>query len=153
MCKICLRFTRFYLFLECAIYAQGLLKIVLISSMHNIWQDLRWIVLISPMSNICRRFPLECIYFSNAQYMCKICISLYLFLQCAIYVQDLRKIVLIFLMCKICARFAKLYLILQCAIYVQDLREIVLLSSMSNICSVFEQYCTYSSYAQYMGKI
>ena len=131
MCKICARFTRFYLFLECAIYAQGLLKIVLISSMHNIWQDLSWIVLISPMSNICLRFPQECIYFSNAQYMCKICIRLYFFRQCAIYVQDLRKIVLIDPMHYICTRFAQDCTYFSNAQYLHKIcASIVLLSPM-----------------------
>ena len=62
-----------HLFLQCTIYVQ----------------DLRKIVLISPMRNICARFAQDCTFFPNAQYMCKICTRLYLFLQCAIYVQDL----------------------------------------------------------------
>ena len=98
-----------------------------------------------------------------------ICAKLYLFPQCAIYVQDLRKIVLIpqcAIYAKICAR---VYLFLQCAIYAQDLRKIVLLSPMRNyaqdlhkivlispmhnICTRFVQDCTSFSNAQYMHKI
>ena len=82
MRKICTRFShiaqdcaRLYFFPRCAIYAQ----------------DLRKIVLLSPMRKICTRLYL----FPNVQYMCKICTRLYLFLQCAIYAQY---------MCKICAR-------------------------------------------------
>ena len=74
----------------------------------------------------------------NEQYMdgqdlCKI------LSQCAIYEQDLckivflspmRNIVLISPMRKICTR---LYLFPQCAIYVQNLHQIVLLSPMCNI--------------------
>ena len=54
--------------------------------------------------------------------------------QCAIYAQDLHKIVLF----------------LQCAIYE---RKIVLTSSMYNICTRFAQDCTSFSNAQYMCKI
>ena len=57
MRKIC---TRLYFFLQCTIYAQ----------------DLRKIVLLSPMCNICTRFAQDCSYFSNAQYMRKICTRL-----------------------------------------------------------------------------
>ena len=71
--------------------------------------------------------------------------------QCAIYAQDMRKI------------------LSQCAIYAQDLRKIVLLSPMRNICARyaqdytsspkrntcarFAQDCTYFSNAQHMRKI
>ena len=143
MRKIC---TRLYLFPQCAIYAQ----------------DLRKIVLLSPMGNICARFAQHCSYFSNAQYMCKICTRLYLFPQCAIYVQDLCKIVLLSPMCNICTRFAqdctylsnaqymhkigarlylfpqctRLYFFLQCAIYAQDLR-------IEEISTILCKSCTY----------
>ena len=136
-------------------------------------QDLHKIVLISSMRNICARFS------PNSQYMHKICTRLYFFLQCAIYAQDLRKIVLLSPMRKICARLyfflqcaiyvqdlrkivllspmrkicARLYFFLQCAIYVQDLRKIVILSPMPNICARFVQDCSYFSNAQYMCKI
>ena len=60
-----------------------------------------------PMRNICARFAQDCSYFSNAQYMRKICARLYFFPQCAIYVQDLRKIVLLSPMRNICTRFAQ----------------------------------------------
>ena len=69
--------------------------------------------------------------------MHKICERLYFFLQCAINVQDLREIVLLFQMC----------------IYAQDLRKIVLLSPIGNICARFAQDCTYFSNVQYMCKI
>ena len=58
-------------------------------------QDLRKIVVISSMCNICARFAQDRTYFLNAQYMRKICARLYFFLQCVIHAQDLRKIVLI----------------------------------------------------------
>ena len=108
-----------------------------------------------PMCNICARFAQDCTSFSNVQYMRKICARLYFFLQCAIYSQDLCKIVLYLFppmrsvyvqnlckivllspMRKICTR---LYLFPQCAIYVQDLHKIVLLSPMCNICARFAQ--------------
>ena len=94
MHKIC---ARMYFILQYAIYAQDLHKIVL----H------------SPVCNICTRFTQDCTYFSNAQdcsyfsnaqYMHKICTKLYLLLHCAIYVQYMRKIVVISPMCNICAR-------------------------------------------------
>ena len=116
MRKIC---ARLYLFLQCAIY-----DLFLQCAIYA--QDLRKIVLISPMHNICA----NCTSFFNAQYMRKICARLYFFPQCAIYAQDLHKIVLISSMCNIRAR---LYLFLQCAIYVQD--------------------CTSFSNTQYMHKI
>ena len=125
MNKIC---ARLYFFLQCAIYAQDLPKIVLLSPMRNICarfaqdcniyaQDLRKIVLLSPMRNICTRFAQDCnicarfaqdcTSFSNVQYMHKICARLYFFLQCAIYAQDSRKIVLISSMRNICAKFVQ----------------------------------------------
>ena len=84
------------------------------------------------MRNICKRF---------AQVRTFLC-------QCAIYVQDLRKI--LSLMFNICPRFAqdctyfpnaqymhkihtRLYFFLQCAIYAQDLHKIVLLSPMRSV--------------------
>ena len=57
--------------------------------------------------------------------------------QCAIYAQDLRKIVVISPMHNICARFA------------QD----VVISPMCNICARFAQDCSYFFNAQYMRKI
>ena len=51
-------------------------------------QDLRKIVLITPVCNICTRFAKDCTHFSNTQYMCTICARLYFFSQWAIYVQD-----------------------------------------------------------------
>ena len=107
MHKIC---ARLYFFLQCAIYVQDLLKIVLISSMRN----------------ICTRFAQDCTYFLNTQYMHKICTRLYLFLQCAIYAQDLRKIVLISSMHNMHKIWTRLYLFPQCAIYAQDLCKIIL---------------------------
>ena len=87
MCNICIGFAqdslqmrnicaRLYLFLQCAIYAQDLHKIVLISPMHNIcarlYFFLQWAI-----------FAEDCTNFSNVQYMRKIFIRLYLFLHCA----------------------------------------------------------------------
>ena len=103
MRKICARFShnaqymrkicaRLYFFLQCAIYAQ----------------DLRKIVLLSPMRNISPRFAQDCTYFPNSQYVYKICARLYLFPQCAIYAQDLRKIVLLSPMWHICTRLQAL---------------------------------------------
>ena len=83
------------------------------------------------MRKICARFS------PNAQYMCKICARLYLCPQCAIYAQDLRKIVSIS----------------QCAIHAQNctyfpnaqyMCKIVLISTMGNIYARFAQDCTYS---------
>ena len=136
MSKIC---ARLYLFLQCAIYAQDLCEIVLISPMHN----------------ICERFAQDCTDFSNAQYMRKICSRLYLFLQCAIHAQDLLKIDCTYFlneqyMRKIRSRW---YFFLQCAIYVQDLCKFLVISPICNICARFEQHSTYFSKAQYMHKI
>ena len=80
--------ARLYLFPQCAIYAQDLPKIVLIS----------------PMRNICTRFAQDCTYFPNAQCMRKICARLYLFLQCAIYAQDCTYFPNAQYMCNICSR-------------------------------------------------
>ena len=97
-----------------------------------------------PMRNICVTFAQDCTSFPDAQYIHKICAKLYFFLQCAIYAQDLSKIVVISPMCNICTRFAqdctsflnaqymykicaRLYLFLQCAIYVQDFQDKVLI--------------------------
>ena len=85
MRKIC---TRLYLFSQCAIYAQ----------------DLHKIVLVSPIRNICTRFAQDCTYVPNAQYMRKICARLYLFLQCAIYMQDCTYFPNVQYMRKICIR-------------------------------------------------
>ena len=100
MGNICARFSP-----QCAIYAL----------------DFRKIVPISPMRNNCTRFAQDCTYFPNVQYMYKICTRfaqdctispmrnicarLYLFPQCAIYAQYMRKIVLLSPMRNICARF------------------------------------------------
>ena len=86
-------------------------------------QDLRMIVLISPMRKIV-------IYFSNGKCMRKICTRLHFFPQCAIHVQDLCKIVLISPMRNICARFAQ-----DCTSFpnVQYMRKIVLISLIHNL--------------------
>ena len=86
MHKIC---ARLYLFLQCARFAQD-------STSFSNAQYMCKIVVISPMCNICTRFAKDCSYFSNAQYFRKICTRLYLFPQCAIYAQNLCKIVLNF---------------------------------------------------------
>ena len=138
-------------------------KIVLISPMCNRLQDMRKIVLLSPVCNIWARFVQDCTYFSNAQYMSKICTRLYLFLQCTIYAQDLCKSVLISPMRNICPRFAQdCTYFLQCTIYAQDctsfpsmqyMCKIVLLSPKRKIWASFAQDCTYFSNVQYMHKI
>ena len=83
MRKIC---ARLYLFPQCAIYAQDCTSSCNVQYMRKIcarlyvfpheWaiyaQDLRKIVLFSPMRNICARFVQDCTFFSNGQYMCKI---------------------------------------------------------------------------------
>ena len=115
---------------------------------------------------ISARFAQDCTYFSNAQYMHKICARLYFFPQCAIYAQDLHNIVLISPMCNICARFVqdctyfsnaqymcKIVLLSLMRNICKDLRKIVLLSPERNICTRFEQDCTSFSNAQYMHKI
>ena len=104
------------------------------------------------MRNICARFLPNVqymnkifarlvTYFPNAQHMCKICARLYffpqyarlyLFPQCAVYGQDLRKIVLIpQYMCK----FAQDCTFPQCAIYAQDLHKITFRPSMCKMCA------------------
>ena len=124
--------ARLYLFFQRAISAKDLRKIVLISPMRNICArfaqdctsfpnaqyDLRKIVLISPMSNICARFAQDCTYFPSAQY-------------------DLCRIVLISPVCKICTR---LYLFPNA-------------QYMHKICATCAQNCTYFPSAQYMCKI
>ena len=108
---------------------------------------MRKIVLITSMRNICARlyFSPQCAIFAQdcRHYWEK---------HVTIYVQDLRKIVLLSRMHNICAIYAqdctyfpnvqymrkicaRLYLFLQCAIYAQDLRKIVLLSPICNICT------------------
>ena len=148
MCNICTRFAqdctsfsnaqymrkicaRLYFFPRCAIYAQ----------------DLRKIVLLSPMRNICARFAQDCTSFSNAQYMRKICMRKVVVISpmrniCARFVKDCTYFLNVQCMRKICAR---LYLFLQCAIYVQDSCKIVLLSPMHNICALRNevQSCTH----------
>ena len=121
MCNICAR----------------LHKIILISPMRNIWARFAKDCTSSLMRNICARFAQDCTYFSKAQYMHKIllispmhkiCTRLHFFPQCAIYTQDLCKIVLI----------------LQCAIYMQDLRKTVLLSPMWKDCRHYwKKYVTF----------
>ena len=66
---------------------------------HPNAQDLRKIVLLSPIHNICARFVQDCISFPNVQYMRKICTRLHFSPHCAIYVQKLHKIVLFSAMC------------------------------------------------------
>ena len=135
-----------YFVLQCAIYAQDFHKIVLFSPMRNIVllspmrnictrfvQDCTYFLNAQYMCKICARFAQDCTsfssaqyarnctYFLNVQYMCKICTRLmYFILQCAIYAQDLHKIVLISPLCNICPR---LYLFLQCAIFAQDCKH------------------------------
>ena len=128
--KICARFSP---------RGQYMCKIVLLSPMRNICarfaqdctyflnaQYMRKIVLISPMCNICARYAQDCTYSS----MCNICARLYLFLQCAIFVQD-------------CTFFPN----------AQYMRKIVVISPVRNICARFAQDCSYFSNAQYMRKI
>ena len=109
------------------------------------------------MHNISTRFAQDCSYFFNAQYMRKICTKLYLFPQCAIYAQDLCKIVLIFSMRNICPRFASSMCNI-CARFVQDCTYFLNVqymhkTSMRNICIRFVQDCTYFLNAQYLCKI
>ena len=79
----------------------------------------------------------DCTYFSNAHYMHKICARLHFFLQCTIYVKDLRKILHISPTCNICARFPQ-----DCTYF-----------SNGNICTRLAQDGTYFFNAQYMHKI
>ena len=104
MQKIC---ARLYFSLQCTIYAQDLHKIVLLSPMHNICSIFARDCTSFSNIYICTRFAKDCTSFSNVQYMCKIFARLYLLPQCAIYAQDLCKIVLLSLMCNICTRFAQ----------------------------------------------
>ena len=116
--------------IKCAIFAEG-------SFMGNICAS--WDFLLS-MRNIFARFAHDCTSFPHAQYMCKVCARLNFFPQCTIYVQDLRKIVLLSPLRSICARFApdcisfpnaqymckictSLCFSLQCAICAQDCRH------------------------------
>ena len=103
--------------------------------------------------NICARFS------PNAQYMHKIVLIFPMRNICARFVQNCTSFPNVQYMRKICAR---LYLFPLCAIYVQDLCKIVLLSPMCNICTRlylflkcarFAQDCTSFSNAQYMRKI
>ena len=112
-------------------------------------QDLRKIVCISPMRNICVRFVQDCILFSNVQYMhkfvlispmCNICTRLYFFLQCTIMGMICARLYL-FLQCTtmgmICAR---LYLFLQCSasIYMHmHLNEMLLTCFSKSLVSFF----------------
>ena len=106
--------TRLYLFLQRAIYAPDLHKIVVVSPMHN----------------ICERFVQDCTYFSNAQYMRKICARLYLLLQCVRF----GKILLIPPIRNICIRFAQ-----DCTYF----------SYAQYMCKI-SQDCSYFSHVQYM---
>ena len=106
---------------QCAIYAQDLRTILshcaiyaqdcTYSPMRNICARFAQDCTSFPMRNIRARFAQDCTSFPNAQYMHKICARLYLFLQCAIYAQDLHKIVLLSPMRNICTR---LYFSSQC---------------------------------------
>ena len=127
MLKIC---DRLCLFPQYAIYVEDLRKIVLNSPMCNIWKG---------FAQDCTYFPQCAIYVHD---LCKICARLYLFPQCVIYSQDLRKIVLISpnaqYMRNICARFAQDCADFpQCAIYAQHLCQIVVISPMCNIFTKF----------------
>ena len=151
MCNICARFEhRLYFFSQCAIYAQDLHKIVLLSQMCNICarlyfffqcpinvQDLLKIVLLSPMCNLCGRFAEDCTSFSNVQYMHR-------------FVQDCTSFSSAEGMHKI---WIRLSLFPQCRIYVEDFWKIVLISTMHDICARFSQDCTYFPNTQYMHKI
>ena len=119
---------------QCAIYAQGLCKIVLISPIHNICARFPQECTYSPMRNI---YVQDCTYFPNAQYMPKICTRLYLFLQCAIYAQDLCKIVLLSPMHN----------------YAQDLHKIVIISPKRNTCTRFAQDCNSFSNAHICARL
>ena len=102
------------------------------------------------MCIICARFVHDCSYFSNVQYMHKICTRLFLFPQCAIYVQDCTCFPNVQYMCKI---WVRLYLFLQCALFAQDLCKIVLISPFHNICARFVQDCTSLPNMQYLHKV
>ena len=64
----CARFAQDCTFLQCAIYAQHLHKIALISRMRNICARL-YLLLICRMRNICVRFAQDCTYFPNAHHI------------------------------------------------------------------------------------
>ena len=104
------------------------------------------------MCKICAR----CTSFSNVQYMRKICARLYFFLQCAIYSQDLCKIVLYLFpqcavyMCKICAR---LYFFLQCEIFAHDCIYFPNAQYMCKICTRLYFFLRCAIYAQDLHKI
>ena len=89
MCNICARFAK-----DCTSFPNA-------QYMHKI-------VLLSPMHNICTRFANDCTYSP----MPNIYARFYFFPQCAIYVQDLQKIVFLSPMGNKCAR---LYFSSQCA--------------------------------------
>ena len=84
------------------------------------------------------------------QYTCRICAKLYLFAQCAIYVQDCTYFLNVQYMCKSFGKIA-----LDCTSFsnAQYMCKIVLISPMRNICTRFAQDCTYFSNTQYMHKI
>ena len=105
-------------------------------------QDLRKVVLLSPMRKICARLY----FFSNAQYMRKICASLYFFSQCTIYAQGLRKILLLSPMRNIYTRFAQ-----DCIYFpnAQYMRKIVFISPMHNICASFGKLYFFPQCAMY----
>ena len=139
MHKIC---ARLYLFLQCAIYARDLHKIVLFSLVSNICARFAQDCTYLPNAQYVRKFAQDCTYFPNAQYMRKICARLYLFLQCSIYNQYLCKIVLISPMCNMCTRFAQDYTYFHNAQY---MCKIVLVSPMCIICTrlqaLLEEIC------------
>ena len=109
---------------QCARFAQDCTSFPDAQYMHKIVV----IVLSSSMRNICARLY----FFCNVQYMRKICTRLYFFPQCAIYAQDLSKIVVISPMRNICTR---LYLFPQCAIYAQDCTSFSNTQYMCKICA------------------
>ena len=149
MRKIC---ARLLLFLQCTRFAQD-------CSFFSNAQDLRKIVLLSPMRNICTRFAQDRTSFSNGQYMRKIVLISPVRNICARFAQDftyfsnaqdLRKIVVFSPMRNTCTRFAQ-----DCTSFPngQYMCKIVLISPVRNICARFAQDCTYFSNAQYMHKI
>ena len=88
MCNICTRFAQ-----DCTSFSNT--------------QYMRTIVLLSPMGNICATFAQDCTYFLMRN-ICARFAQHCTYSQCAIYAQDLRKIVLLFLMCNICTRLQAL---------------------------------------------
>ena len=109
------------------------------------------------MHNICARFAQDCTSFSNVQYMLKICTKLYFFLQCAIYAQDLHKIVLLSPTCNICARVAQDGSYFSNAQYKCKICTRLFffpqIFPMRNICKKIAQVCTFFSDVQYMREI